>query len=85
MFDKDNKFGFIVNNENNNNIEGLDKVKTDINNIQHRNGHEQNHPDRYRACHGQCRKHILLFLIVHQTAPYILFLMATAFSGLQYT
>lgn len=34
MFDKDNKFGFIVNNESNNNdIEGLDKVKTDINNI----------------------------------------------------
>ena len=34
MFDKDNKFGFIINNENsNNNIEGLDKVKTDINNI----------------------------------------------------
>ena len=34
MFDKDNKFGFINNNENsNNNIEGLDKVKTDINNI----------------------------------------------------
>ena len=34
MFDKDNKFGFISNNnESNNNIEGLDKVKTDINNI----------------------------------------------------
>ena len=34
MFDKDNKFGFINNNENsNNNIEGLDKIKTDINNI----------------------------------------------------
>ena len=34
MFDKDNKFGFISNNENsNNNIEGLDKVKTDLNNI----------------------------------------------------
>ena len=34
MFDKDNKFGFIINNDNsNNNIEGLDKVKTDINNI----------------------------------------------------
>ena len=34
MFDKDNKFGFINNNENsNNNIEGLDKVKTDLNNI----------------------------------------------------
>lgn len=34
MFDKDNKFGFIINNnESNNNIEGLDKVKTDINNI----------------------------------------------------
>ena len=34
MFDKDNKFGFISNNENSNNsIEGLDKVKTDINNI----------------------------------------------------
>ena len=33
MFDKDNKFGFINNNESNNNIEGLDKVKTDINNI----------------------------------------------------
>ena len=34
MFDKDNKFGFIINNENsNNNIEGLDNIKTDINNI----------------------------------------------------
>ena len=33
MFDKDNKFGFISNNESNNNIEGLDKVKTDLNNI----------------------------------------------------
>ena len=34
MFDKDNKFGFINNNENsNNNIEGLDKVKADINNV----------------------------------------------------
>ena len=35
MFDKDNKFGFIINNNenNNNNIEGLDKVKSDINNI----------------------------------------------------
>lgn len=34
MFDKDNKFGFINNNENsNNNIEGLDNIKTDINNI----------------------------------------------------
>ena len=35
MFDKDNKFGFISNNNesNNNNIEGLDKVKTDIKNI----------------------------------------------------
>ena len=33
MFDKDNKFGFISNNESNNNIEGLDKVKTDIKNI----------------------------------------------------
>ena len=33
MFDKDNKFGFINNNESNNNVEGLDKVKTDINNI----------------------------------------------------
>ena len=33
MFDKDNKFGFISNNKSNNNIEGLDKVKTDINNI----------------------------------------------------
>ena len=32
MFDKDNKFGFIVNNSNNN-IEGLDNIKTDINNI----------------------------------------------------
>ena len=36
MFDKDNKFGFIINNNNsnsNNNIEGLDNIKTDINNI----------------------------------------------------
>lgn len=35
MFDKDNKFGFISNdNDNsNNNIEGLDKVKSDLNNI----------------------------------------------------
>ena len=35
MFDKDNKFGFINNDNNNsnNNIEGLDKVKSDINNI----------------------------------------------------
>ena len=34
MFDKDNKFGFINNNDNlNNNIEGLDNIKTDINNI----------------------------------------------------
>ena len=34
MFDKDNKFGFISNNnESNNNIEGLDNIKTDINNI----------------------------------------------------
>lgn len=34
MFDKDNKFGFINNNENsNNNIEGLDNIKTDIKNI----------------------------------------------------
>ena len=34
MFDKDNKFGFIINNNNSNdNVEGLDKVKTDINNI----------------------------------------------------
>lgn len=34
MFDKDNKFGFISNNENNNNnIEGLDNIKTDITNI----------------------------------------------------
>ena len=35
MFDKDNKFGFISNNNDNsnNNIEGLDKVKADINNV----------------------------------------------------
>ena len=34
MFDKDNKFGFINNNENsNNNIEGLDNIKSDIKNI----------------------------------------------------
>lgn len=34
MFDKDNKFGFINNNENsNNNVEGLDNIKTDINNV----------------------------------------------------
>ena len=34
MFDKDNKFGFISNNNNeSNNIEGLDNIKTDINNI----------------------------------------------------
>lgn len=35
MFDKDNKFGFISNDNNNsnNNIEGLDKVKTDLNDI----------------------------------------------------
>lgn len=35
MFDKDNKFGFINNNNesNNNNLEGLDNIKTDINNI----------------------------------------------------
>ena len=33
MFDKDNKFGFINNNESNNNVEGLNKVKTDITNI----------------------------------------------------
>lgn len=32
MFDKDNKFGFINNNENNN-IDGLDNIKTDIKNI----------------------------------------------------
>lgn len=32
MFDKDNKFGFI-NNNSNNNIEGLDNIKTDIKNI----------------------------------------------------
>lgn len=42
MFDKDNKFGFINNNENsNNNIEGLDKVKTDINNIKDDLGNEE--------------------------------------------
>lgn len=42
MFDKDNKFGFINNNENsNNNIEGLDKVKTDINNIKGDLGDEE--------------------------------------------
>ena len=33
MFDKDNKFGFISNNESNNNIDGLDNIKTDIKNI----------------------------------------------------
>ena len=33
MFDKDNKFGFISNNESNNNIEGLDNIKSDIKNI----------------------------------------------------
>ena len=33
MFDKDNKFGFIINNNESNNIEGLDNIKTDINNI----------------------------------------------------
>lgn len=32
MFEKDNKFGFI-NNNSNNNIEGLDNIKTDIKNI----------------------------------------------------
>lgn len=43
MFDKDNKFGFIVNNNDNsnNNIEGLDKVKTDINNIKGDLGDEE--------------------------------------------
>ena len=42
MFDKDNKFGFISNNENsNNNIEGLDKIKTDINNIKSDLGDEE--------------------------------------------
>ena len=41
MFDKDNKFGFINNNESNNNIEGLDKVKTDINNIKGDLGDEE--------------------------------------------
>nr|DAJ06238.1 MAG TPA: CotH kinase protein [Caudoviricetes sp.] len=33
MFDKDNKFGFINNNNENNNIDGLDNIKTDIKNI----------------------------------------------------
>ena len=33
MFDKDNKFGFINNNESNNNVEGLENIKTDIKNI----------------------------------------------------
>ena len=42
MFDKDNKFGFINNNENsNNNIEGLDKVKADINNVKNDLGNEE--------------------------------------------
>ena len=42
MFDKDNKFGFISNNnESNNNIEGLNKVKTDINNIKDDLGDEE--------------------------------------------
>ena len=42
MFDKDNKFGFISNNnESNNNIEGLDNVKTDINNIKSDLGNEE--------------------------------------------
>ena len=41
MFDKDNKFGFISNNESNNNVEGLDKVKTDINNIKDDLGDEE--------------------------------------------
>ena len=42
MFDKDNKFGFINNNENsNNNIEGLDKVKTDIADIKNDLGNEE--------------------------------------------
>ena len=43
MFDKDNKFGFINNNNDNsnNNIEGLDKVKTDINNIKDDLGDEE--------------------------------------------
>ena len=42
MFDKDNKFGFISNNnESNNNTEGLDKVKTDINNIKGDLGNEE--------------------------------------------
>ena len=42
MFDKDNKFGFINNSNNsNNNIEGLDKVKTDINNIKDNLGNEE--------------------------------------------
>ena len=42
MFDKDNKFGFINNNEsNNNNLEGLDNIKTDINNIKGDLGDEE--------------------------------------------
>lgn len=43
MFDKDNKFGFINNDNNNsnNNIEGLDKVKSDINNIKGDLGDEE--------------------------------------------
>lgn len=42
MFDKDNKFGFINNNENsNNNIEGLDNIKTDVNNIKTDLGDEE--------------------------------------------
>lgn len=32
MFNKDNKFGFIIN-ESNNNIDRLDNIKTDITNI----------------------------------------------------
>ena len=42
MFDKDNKFGFIINDENsNNNIEGLDNVKADIKNIKDNLGNEE--------------------------------------------
>ena len=41
MFDKDNKFGFINNNESNNNIEGLDNIKTDIKNIKDDVGNEE--------------------------------------------
>ena len=65
--------------------------EADEDDIHQGDGHKQDHPQRNRACHRHFRQQVLflwhcsLTCTTHQTAPCSNFLIATAFSGFQYT